>query len=334
MRMRNRTQVLQWLRGRWLEIALLLGLIAVLAWFATIAQGFLPRPAPTPTPPIRAGEFSGASALSFLRDQVGFGPRPVGSENARKTGDYILDRLAEFGWATEVQEFTHLGVSGRNIIAKAGTGPVAIIGAHYDTRRKADRDPDPGRREEPILGANDGASGVAVLLELARSLDRTKLANEVWLVFFDAEDNGGLEGWDFSVGSEFMAANLSTAPAMVVVVDMIGDSDQDIYKERNSTPELVDRIWSIASGLGYEEQFLPKYGMSIIDDHIPFLRRGYPAVDLIDFNYPYWHTTQDTLDKVSAASLERVGRVLQTFLETGPLKSSDVQNSSYEEQPE
>lgn len=313
---------------------LLFGLIGVLAWFVTIAQGFLPRPAPTPTPPIGAGEFSGKSALSFLEDQVGFGPRPVGSENAKKTGDYILDRLTELGWATEVQEFTHLGVSGRNIIAKAGTGPVAIIGAHYDTRKKADRDPDPGRREEPILGANDGASGVAVLLELARSLDRTKLANEVWLVFFDAEDNGGLEGWEFSVGSEFMAANLSTAPAMVVVVDMIGDADQDIYKEGNSTPGLVDEIWSIASSLGYEEQFLPKYGMRITDDHVPFLRRGYPAVDLIDFNYPYWHTTQDTIDKVSAASLERVGKVLQALLETGPLKSSDVQNGNYEEQPE
>jgi glutaminyl-peptide cyclotransferase len=332
--MRNKARAAQLLRDHWLEIMLLFGLIGVLAWFVTIAQGFLPRPAPTPTPPIGAGEFSGKSALSFLEDQVGFGPRPVGSENAKKTGDYILDRLTELGWATEVQEFTHLGVSGRNIIAKAGTGPVAIIGAHYDTRKKADRDPDPGRREEPILGANDGASGVAVLLELARSLDRTKLANEVWLVFFDAEDNGGLEGWEFSVGSEFMAANLSTAPAMVVVVDMIGDADQDIYKEGNSTPGLVDEIWSIASSLGYEEQFLPKYGMRITDDHVPFLRRGYPAVDLIDFNYPYWHTTQDTIDKVSAASLERVGRVLQALLETGPLKSSDVQNSNYEEQPE
>lgn len=327
--MRTKAQMSRLVRGHWLEIALLFGLIGVLTWFIAIAQGFLPRPAPTPTPSVGAEKFSGSSAFSFLEDQVGFGPRPVGSENARKTGDYILDRLMEFGWATEVQEFTHLGVSCRNIIAKAGTGPVAIIGAHYDTRKKADRDPDPGRREEPILGANDGASGVAVLLELARSLDRTKLANEVWLVFFDAEDNGGLEGWDFSVGSEFMAANLSTTPAKVIVVDMIGDADQDIYKEGNSTPELLDEIWSIASSLGYGEQFLPKYGIRITDDHVPFLRRGYAAVDLIDFNYPYWHTTQDTIDKVSAASLERVGRVLQTFLQTGPLKSSDVPNGKY-----
>ena len=334
MPMRNKVAPIQWPRSRWLEIALLLGLIGVFVWFGTVASGFLPRPAAVPAPALGGGEFNGTSAFKFLEDQLAFGPRPVGSEAAKKTGDYIIEQLKEFGWATEVQEFTHMGVSGRNIIAKTGTGPVAILGAHYDTRKKADRDPDPGRREEPILGANDGASGVAVLLELARTLDRTKLAAEVWLVFFDAEDNGGLEGWEFSVGSEFMAANLSTPPTFVVVVDMVGDANQDIFKEGNSTPELMDEIWRVASSLGYEEQFIPKYGMNITDDHVPFLRRGYPAVDVIDFNYPYWHTTQDTVDKVSAVSLERVGRVLKSFLEAEPPESFDTQNSNPEEQPE
>lgn len=164
-------------------------------------------------------------------------------------------------------------------------------------------------------GANDGASGVAVLLELARILDIEKLRNEVWLVFFDAEDNGNLDGWEFSAGSEYMAAHLSAAPAQVVIVDMIGDADQVIYKERNSTPELQEQIWAIAARLGYEDQFVPKYKWSISDDHIPFLRRGYPAIDLIDFDYPFWHTTRDTIDKLSAESLERVGRVLQTYIE-------------------
>jgi glutaminyl-peptide cyclotransferase len=152
---------------------------------------------------------------------------------------------------------------------------------------------------------------------LARTLDKKRLQNEVWLTFFDAEDNGRLDGWDFIAGSTEMAGRLTVKPAMVVVADMIGDRDQQIYKELNSTPGLVERIWSIAARLGYSNAFLPAAKWSMEDDHTPFLARGIPAVDLIDFDYPYWHTTQDTIDKVSPESLERVGRVLQVLLEGG-----------------
>ena len=313
--MRKSARVLQWVRERWLEAVLILGLAAVVGWIAGVAHTFVPVPQPTPTPVARVGEFSGASALSFVADQLAIGARSVGTENDRRTGDYIVKRLSEFGWNTEVQQFTYLGVTGRNIIAKAGAGPIVILGAHYDTRKWADRDPDPSHRQDPVPGANDGASGAAVLLELARTLDVGRLKNEVWLAFFDAEDNGGLDGWEFSAGSEYMAARLSTPPASVVIVDMIGDADQGIYKERNSTPELLDQIWSIAARLGYENQFVPEYKWSMTDDHTPFLRRGYPAVDLIDFDYAFWHTTQDTIDKVSADSLERVGKVLEAYVE-------------------
>jgi Peptidase family M28 len=317
--MRNVDRGIQWLRERWLEVVLVVGLVTVVGWFANVTHSFLPVPKPTPTPVAGVGKFTGASALSFVADQLAIGSRSTGTGNGRRVGDYIVNRLSEFGWSAEVQEFTYRGVLGRNIIAKAGTGPLLIIGAHYDTRKRADRDPDPSRRQEPVPGANDGASGVAVLLELARTMDIGKLTNEVWLTFFDAEDNGGLEGWEFSAGSEYMAAHLSAAPAQVVIVDMIGDTDQGIYKERNSTPELQDQIWAIAARLGYQDQFIPESGQSIMDDHIPFLRRGYPAVDLIDFDYPFWHTTQDTIDKVSADSLERVGKVLQAFIERNEL---------------
>ena len=112
-----------------------------------------------------------------------------------------------------------------------------------------------------------------------------------------------------------LASRLTVVPEMVVIADMIGDRDQQIFKERNSTPELVERIWAIAARLGYEETFLPTVKWAMLDDHTPFLERGIPAVDLIDFDYPYWHTTQDTLDKVAPESLERVGRVLQVLLE-------------------
>ncbi|OQA47477.1 MAG: Aminopeptidase YwaD precursor [Chloroflexi bacterium ADurb.Bin325] len=227
--------------------------------------------------------------------------------------------LRQNGWEIEYQTFTYRGTPGRNIIARAGKGrgPVAIIGAHYDTRLHADNDPDGRLRRQPVPGANDGASGVAVLLELSRSLDKTRLTNEVWLTFFDAEDNGRIAGWDFIAGSTHMAESLTVTPAFVIVLDMVGDSDLQLYKERTSTPALVERIWQIADSLGYGDTFLPTPKYSMIDDHTPFLRAGIPAADIIDFDYPYWHTTHDTLDKLSPESLRRVGRVIEVLLEGG-----------------
>jgi Zn-dependent M28 family amino/carboxypeptidase len=231
----------------------------------------------------------------------------------------IAEGLRDAGWEVEFQEFEYNGVKGRNVIGRAGEGPLAIIGAHYDTRPAADNDPDPARRAEPVPGANDGGSGVGVLLELARSLNRERLRHEVWLAFFDAEDNGNLDGWPFSVGSSYMAQSLQVEPQFVIVVDMVGDSDQQLYKERNSTPELVEQLWQLAAQMGYEAYFIDEYKWSITDDHTPFLARGIPAVDIIDFDYPYWHTVEDTPDKVSAEALERVGRVVQAYLESAPV---------------
>jgi hypothetical protein len=309
------SEIVKLLRARWLEAILLVGFVAMLALIGVTAYGFMPAPEPTPT--ALPDVFTGTLAYQHVKEQMAFGPRPTGTEAHKKTGDYIIERLEAAGWEVEEQPFTYQGVAGRNIIGKAGQGPVAIIGAHYDTRREADKDPDPAKREEPVPGANDGASGVAVLLEMARSLDKEKLDYEVWLTFFDAEDNGRLDGWEYLAGSRYMAENLDVIPEMVVVADMIGDADQQIYKERNSTPELLDRIWEIAADLDYEDYFIPEYRWSITDDHVPFLELGIPAADLIDFDYPAWHTTQDTTDKVSANALERVGRVLTVLLE-GP----------------
>jgi glutaminyl-peptide cyclotransferase len=256
--------------------------------------------------------FDGQRAHAHVKAQCDFGPRPTGSQASDQTGDYILDELKEQGWTTEEQVFTYRDTPVRNLIGKAGKGSLLILGAHYDTRRRADRDRvDPSA---PVLGANDGASGVAVLLELARCLEKDRLDHEVWLAFFDAEDNGDLDGWEWIVGSTHFAQQLDRTPQAVIIADMIGDKDQQIYKERNSDPALQDRLWAIAANLGYES-FIPEYKWAMFDDHTPFLRKGIPAVDIIDFDYPSWHTRQDTLDKVSAGSLERVGRVLEVFVE-------------------
>jgi Zn-dependent M28 family amino/carboxypeptidase len=254
--------------------------------------------------------------------QTEIGPRPTGSDAGWATGDYISAELNKAGWSTESQEFIFKGVRGRNLIGRKIVGleaqlskEVIIVGTHYDTRPAADFDPDPTRRNSWIDGANDGASGVAVLLELARVLDTDQLDREVWLIFFDAEDRGRLGGWPFSVGARHLAEQLNVHPQSVVIVDMVGDADQNIYFERNSTKALNREIWATAAELGYADFFIPQVRHFVIDDHIPFLERAIPAVDIIDFNYPYWHTVEDTLDKVVPESLERVGRTLEVWLE-------------------
>jgi len=306
-----------WLRDHWLENVLFLGFAGILVWFGymlapTVAY-FLPESL--------SRNFDGRAAYRHVTAQVEIGPRPTGSEGRRQTPQYILDRLSRNRWAIEVQEFRYRGMRPRNIIAKAGQGkgPIILIGAHYDTRRRADNDPSADKRNQPVMGANDGASGVAVLLELARSLDKSALENEVWLVFFDAEDNGRLDGWDYIAGSSNFANSLTVEPAAVMIVDMIGDKNQELYKEQNSTPWLVETVWAKAAELGYGDYFLPTAKYSMLDDHTPFLRRGIPAIDIIDFDYPYWHTTADTADKVSGDSLARVGRVLESLLEGAEL---------------
>lgn len=325
--MRNIASVWAMLRERWLETLLIVGFLGLLIWLGTLAAPYLRPYAERYIIAIQQWwqpQFSGEEAYKHAAAQMAFGPRPTGTAANRQTAEYIAGHLSRLGWQVEYQDFVYRGTSGRNIIAKAGQGPIVILGAHYDTRRQADRDPSPTLRAQPVPGANDGASGVAVLLELARVLRPDRLPYEVWLVFFDAEDNGGLDGWEFIVGSTYMASKLTVRPAMVIVVDMIGDADQQIYQERTSTKALVERIWTVAAELGYGEFFIPSEKYSIVDDHTPFLRLGIPAADLIDFDYPYWHTTQDTLDKVSPASLERVGRVLQRFMEQLPVPTPEA----------
>ncbi len=260
-------------------------------------------------------QFDGQSALLFVEEQIAFGPRIPGSEESRKTAVWVVEQLEAIGWETEIQHFSYRGTPLMNIIAKAEgvseSRPI-LIGAHYDTRPHADRDPI--YPEAPVPGANDGASGVAVLIELAHVLDRDRLRQPVWLVFFDAEDSGNIDGWDWIVGSSFFADNLTQNLEAAVIVDMVGDRDLQLFIEKNSDPDLVQEIWELADQLGYSAFInTPKYSM--IDDHSPFLRIGVPAIDIIDFDYPHWHTINDTVDKVSADSLEQVGRTLEHWLE-------------------
>jgi len=171
-------------------------------------------------------QFDGQSALLFVEEQMSFGPRIPGSEESRKTAGWVVEQLESIGWETEIQHFSYLGTPLMNIIAKSevvSESKPILIGAHYDTRPYADRDPI--HPEAPVPGANDGASGVAVLIELAHVLDRDRLRQPVWLVFFDAEDSGNIDGWDWIVGSSFFADNLTQDLEAAVIVDMVGDRD-------------------------------------------------------------------------------------------------------------
>ncbi len=287
---------------------------------------YLAGPALAPDEP---GVFDGERAMQDVEYQVSLGPRLPGEAAHAAAVSWMVAELREAGWETEVQESVFQEHSIRNVVARRGEGrPWVVLGAHYDSRMHADQDDQPENREMPVPGANDGASGVAVLLELARvlpeDLEASSWAGEVWLVFFDAEDNGNIEGWDWILGSQAFVNGLleqpePNLPDMAVIVDMIGDADLNIYKERNSDAALTDEIWAQAAALGYSEQFIPSHKYNILDDHLPFIRAGVPAVDIIDFDYPYWHTLEDTPDKVAPASLEAVGQTLLAWLlESGP----------------
>lgn len=263
------------------------------------------------TPPTA---FDGERAYEHVLAQVSFGPRLPGSEAHAQTVDYIVSKLKRCGWQVEIQDTEWNGFSVRNILAHRGdldAAPEVLLGAHYDSRLYADQDSGPAR-SQPVLGANDGASGVAVLLELARVLPSDSVP--VWLVFFDAEDNGNIQGRDWIMGSRAFTAQLTVRPQSVVIVDMVGDADLNLYIELNSSLALAEEIWAQAASLGYA-QFIPTAKHSILDDHLPFREIGIPAVDIIDFDYPYWHTGADTVNKVSPESLEAVGRTLQAWIE-------------------
>ena len=256
-----------------------------------------------------SSSFDGVHAYADVETQVAFGSRAPGSEGHAQIQAWIRSELEAAGWIVEVHQSERMGHPIYNIIAKRNDSPPEIIlGAHYDTRFFADQDPNPEQHNNPVPGANDGASGVSVLLELARSLPDD--IPPTWLVFFDTEDNGRIDGWNWILGSTAFVEEVEMQPKAVVIVDMIGDADLNIYLEKNSDKDIRSEIWSTAETLGYGDVFINEEKFSMLDDHTPFLNAGYPAVDIIDFDYPYWHTVGDTPDKVSAESLQAVGDTL------------------------
>ena len=258
--------------------------------------------------------FDGERAYKDVKYQVSLGPRIPGTQGQDQILKWLNEELSQYKWEVELQVHETNGKTITNLVASRGEdGKYILLGAHYDTRIYADRDPDPGLRSLPVPGANDGGSGVAVLLEMARILP-DDLPLPVQIVFFDAEDNGGIGDWDWILGSRAFVQQLKDPPEAAIIVDMVGDADLKIYKEHNSNVDLMEQIWEQARLLGYDEVFLPENKFSVLDDHTPFIEAGIPAVDIIDLDYPYWHTTADTAEKVSVGSLQIVGDTLLAWI--------------------
>lgn len=271
-------------------------------------------------------QFDSDRAFGFLEQQCSLGPRNPGSDAHQKAKQYLRDSLNESTNLVSTQEFIHFDSSLKkeliltNIVATfyPEQKERILLCAHWDSRPWADQDPQPKNRAQPILAANDGASGVAVLLGLAHILSQKKPKFGVDIVFFDGEDLGKRGNTnDFCLGSSFFAKNLPISkPKFGILLDMVGDKDLNIYKEQYSytyAPEIVDLIWEKAAKLKLNN-FYPQVRYSVWDDHMPLILAGIPTVDIIDFDYPYWHTLQDTPDKCSAQSLEVVGKLLISIL--------------------
>lgn len=271
--------------------------------------------------------FDGEQALAWVRHQVNAGPRVPNTPGHRTIGDWLEAELRLRADSVEVQAFTHVTAQGdtlrlRNIIARfrpAEPSRVLYV-THWDTRPFADRDPLPANRTRPVPGANDGASSTAVLLGVADQLRRTAPSIGVDLLFVDGEDYGDFATeTDVLIGAKHFAANLPRGyqPLFAVLWDMVGDSDQVFLREQYSldaAPEVVERVWSTARRIGLRRQFPERDAGYITDDHVPLIRAGLRIIDVIDVDYPYWHTTADTPDKISAVSLANVGRLALALL--------------------
>jgi glutaminyl-peptide cyclotransferase len=273
-------------------------------------------------------EFDGGEAHALLRAQVAFGPRIPGTGGHAAQLQWMTDFLVLRADTVEVQGFEHVTEGGEtlrlsNVFARfrASDPRRILLLAHWDTRPAADQDPDPAKRTMPVPGANDGASGVAVLLHLAELFAAEPPPVGVDLLFTDGEDFGP-GSRDMYLGARYFAANLPAgyAPMYGVLLDMVGNRNPRFPIEGHSqrlAPSIVTRVWEVARQLGYGDIFPSQVGPAVDDDHLPLNRAGIPTINVIDFAYPFWHTTEDVPANTSAETLRIVGEVIAELVYRG-----------------
>ncbi|MBA4072091.1 MAG: hypothetical protein C0497_09690 [Gemmatimonas sp.] len=306
---------------------------ALFAVAGSVLAACTQKPDAAAVPPVVTTEFDGDAALRYVAAQVAFGPRVPGTDAHRKAGDWIVEQMKQRGATVVEQTWTHTTRSGRtlplrNILARFNPQAAerVLYLTHWDTRPTADAEMDPADQLTPIDGANDGASGVGLFVALADALQKTPSAFGVDLLFVDGEDYGefGPPLVDVLLGSTYFASHLPEPgyrPVFGVLFDMIGDADLRIAVEDHSAqraPDVVERVWAKAEAMGRGDVFVRRSAGPITDDHIPLLDVGLKVINVIDLDYgpgrSYHHTLQDTMDKLSAASLKIVGDVALALL--------------------
>jgi glutaminyl-peptide cyclotransferase len=279
----------------------------------------IPAPATAPQvpvdalPPEKTGGFDGTLAYNHVAKLVSFGPRPSGSQAILLAQDYITSQLSSFGCTVDTDAFSSDTPVGRlpmkNIVAKipGERQGIILLGTHYDTKRL-----------DNFVGADDGGSSTGLMLEMARIMCEQRPRYSIWIAFFDGEE-AVRQQWqdpDNRYGSRQMAAKMAASGDLkkihaMVLADLVSGKNLLLEREQYSTVELVDLIWKTAKRLGYGAIFVDQ-AMPVADDHLSFLHRGVPSADIIDLvnSAAYWHTPQDTMDKISAKSLGIVGHVI------------------------
>jgi hypothetical protein len=267
--------------------------------------------------------FDADAALAYAAAQVAFGPRIPGTEGHAAQARWLDSLLTARADTLVVQRWTHVSARGdslplTNFLARfnPGASKRILFLAHWDTRPRSDGTRAlPADSAKPVPGANDGASGVAVLLGVADALKAAPPKVGVDLLFVDGEDYGDFftERNDVLIGSRYYGAHqVGPKPLYAVLFDMVGDRNLRISQEGNSmigAGEVVDLVWDTARKLGYGAIFVPFENITLTDDHVELQQAGIRAIDVVDFDYPYWHTPNDTMDKISAQSLGIVGRL-------------------------
>ncbi len=282
-------------------------------------------------------KFDSDSAYSYLATQVNFGPRIPGSEANEACSQYIVSELRRHGadsireQRAEVKAYNGDRLPINNVMGAfnpAAKSRILLV-AHYDTRPWADGNPAQARYEEPVPGANDGASGVAVMLEIARQLSAKAPQVGVDMLFVDAEDYGQLSGFSnhdetWALGTQYWTAHMPYAqdslPRYAILLDMVGGIDAKFHREyfsNNNARDIVDKVWSIANRSGYGHKFINLDGGAVVDDHVFISKVGIPAIDIIESKNevtksfaPTWHTVEDNLDNIDRSSLKAAGQTV------------------------
>lgn len=279
--------------------------------------------------------FDRDSAYQYIFKQVEFGPRVPNTEAHRRAGDWLAAELRRHGakvteQSMKLKAFDGTVLNSRNIFGQFNPDAKEriLLLAHWDCRPWADQESDPGKRKLPVDGANDGASGVGVLLEVARQLNQNPISKGVDILFVDAEDwgeDGDDDSW--AMGTRYFMENPPVkgySPDYAILLDMVGGKDAEFPREyfsEKAASNVSEQVWNAAHQLGYSKLFPNKMGSAIMDDHIELIKAGIPAIDIVEYHTtgeggfnPRWHTTSDNMDGISRETLGAVGETLMFIL--------------------